>query len=310
MDENLLTPTNPGEDGNPPLPPLGNTEPGKSIQNQNVDKPGVFKAVDLQFKPNAVPVNSDIVDDISDIFRNPPQVNPQEPNADSSGVDTKNKELEKTKLAYSESSKEAIKLAEEKKQYEPFIPILDRMRKDPALIRYVDDYLKKGTTPTDMLASLGIDKETFEYEGSDIINPGSDSFKVLNAVIGNAIGQRFDTFTKENNINMKQMQDEQRFKSDLKMDDKAFAEFRTFANSKIKDFNYEDMHYLYTREEREKGIAKNAQDETLEQINRANAISFPQGQGISSTPQVNSEIDWYNSIFGNPLEKKEDSLII
>jgi len=183
------------------------------------------------------------------------------------------------------------------------------MRKDPALIRYVDDYLKKGTAPTDILASLGIDKETFEYEGSDIIKPESDSFKVLNAIIGNAIGQRFDTFTKENNINMKQMQDEQRFKTDLKMDDKAFAKFRTFANSKIKDFNYEDMYFLYNREEREKGIAKSAQDATLEQLNRANAMSFPQGQGISSTPQVNSEIDWYNRIFGNPLDKKEDSLI-
>ncbi len=308
MNENLLTPTNPGEDGNPLLPPLDSSEPGKSIQDQNVDKPGVFKAVDLQFKPNATPVNSDIVDDISDIFRNPPQVNPQK-NADSSDVDTKNEELEKTKLAYSESSKEAIKLAEEKKQYEPFIPILKRMREDPDLIRYVDDYLKKGTTPTDILASLDIDKETFVYEDGDIINPKSDSFKVLRAVIDGAIGQRFDTFTKENNINMKQMQDEQQFKTDLKMDDKAFSEFRTFANDKIKNFNYEDMYFLYNREDREKGIAKSAQEATLEQLNRANALSFPQGQGISSTPQVNSEIDWYNRIFGNPLDKKEDSLI-
>ena len=309
MNENLLTPTNPGEDGNPTLPSLDNSDPSKPIQNQDVNKPDMFKAVDLQFKPNATPVNSDIVDDISDIFRNPPQVNLQDKNADSSDVDTTNKELEKTKLAYSESSKEAIKLAEEKKQYEPFIPILERMRDDPKLIRYVDDYLKKGKAPTDILESLGLDKETFEYIDGDIINPNSDSFKVLNAVIGNAIGQRFDTFTKENNINMKQMQDEQRFKSDMKMDNKAFAEFRTFANSKIKDFNYEDMYYLYNREEREKGIAKSAQDATLEQIQRANNISFPQGQGIQSTPQVNSEIDWYNRIFGNPLDKKEDSII-
>lgn len=290
------------------LPQLDNSDPSNPVQNQNVDNQGVFKAVDLQFKPNANPVTSDIVDDISDIFKDPPQVNPQK-NADSSGVDAIKKELEETKLAYSESSKEGIQLAEKFKKYEPVLPILDRMREDPKLIRYVDDYLKKGETPTDILESLGLDKETFVYEDGDIINPKSDSFKVLNAVIGNAIGQRFDTFTKENNINMKQMQDEQRFKSDMKMDNKAFAEFRTFANSKIKDFNYDDMYFLYNREEREKGIAKSAQDATLEQLNRANKLSIPQGRGIQSTPQVNGEFDWFQRMFGNPLEKKEDSLI-
>ncbi len=288
------------------LPPLDNVDLTKSIQPQNVNQPSILKTVDLQFKSNRVPVNNDIVDDISDLFKNPPQVNPQK--ADSSVVDDKtNKKLEKTELAYKESSAEAIRLATERKRYEPFIPILEKMRQDPKLVQYVDGYLEKGAVPPNIVEQLGLD-EDFEYKGADLVNPNSDSYRVNKAIVDNAVAEQFAVFTKENNISMKQMKDEQAFKTEMKMSTKDFKKFSEFANSKVRNLGYADMYDLYTKKERETGIAKSAQDATLQQLQRAEQLAYPQGKGIPTNPQVNSEMDWMTKIFGNLLEKKEDSL--
>jgi hypothetical protein len=317
MDENLFQPTNPGEDGNPPAPPLETSEPGKSVQNQPIENSGIFKSVDLQFQPQAnAPVNTDVVQDISDIFNNPPAVNPQDPNinqpnkADSKAdVDVQEK-LDKTDKAYRESSAEAIRLATEQKAYAPFIPLLEKMRKDPDLVRYVDDYLKGGGMPKNVLEQLGL-PEDFKYNTDEMIDGKSDSFRVLSKIIDNALATRFDAFAKQNNINFQRMNDESRFRTEMKMTEDDWKDYSTFANDKIKNFSYEDMFYLWKREDREKQLIANAQTDTMQQMQRANNIAFPQGTGIVPMPDTaNKEFDWYKSIFGDPLAQQQDDIAI
>lgn len=288
------------------LPDMTNIDPSDNPnQNQDTTPDGVLKAVDQQFDDS----NNGKIEDISDIFTSPPKVNQPEKSADPTELDKIQQELEKTEKAYSESSKDGIKMATERNRYAPFIPLLEKMRQDPNLVAYVDDYLKTGGAPKNVVEKLGL-PEDFVYDADEALkDPNSDSAKAQKSIIDTAIDSRFDAFKKEQRFNLKRATEEQQFRNEMKFDDKQWKDFSTYANDKIKSFTYEDMHYLYNREEREKNIAKTASKETLAQLDRAKQLSFPAGQGIVPMPDVSDEFKWFSKHFGDPRQKQDDVLI-
>lgn len=288
------------------LPDMTNIDPSDNpTPSQDVTPDGVLKAVDQQFDDS----KNGKIEDISDIFNSPPKVNQPEKSVDPTELDKIQQKLEETEKAYGESSKDGLKMATERNRYAPFIPLLEKMRQDPNLVAYVDDYLKTGGAPKSVVEKLGL-PEDFVYDGDEMIkDPNSDSAKALKEVIDTAIGSRFDTFKQEQKINLKRATEEQQFRNEMKFDDKQWKSFSTYANDKIKNFTYEDMHYLFNREEREKNIANTASKETLAQLDRAKQLSFPTGQGIVPMPDVNDEFQWFAKLFGDPRQKQDDVLI-
>ena len=95
------------------------------------------------------------------------------------------------KKRYADSSREAVKLAEQYKSVEPFVPVLEAMKNDSGLVEHVRDYLVNGGQPSKSIqSSLGLDEDFIYNEQEAMSDPGSDSAKLMNAHVDKIVQQR------------------------------------------------------------------------------------------------------------------------
>ena len=89
-------------------------------------------------------------------------------------------ELERMKKRYSDSSREAQKMASQLNQLKPFVPVLDAIKNDKGLVNHIKGYYENGKK-VDLKAGL---PEDFEFDIDSAINDtASDSRKVLDKLI-------------------------------------------------------------------------------------------------------------------------------
>jgi len=102
-------------------------------------------------------------------------------------------DAETLKKRYAASSTEAKKLAAERKELEPYMPILEAMKTDPNLISHVRSYFEGGgLTPKSITEQLNLDAD-FEINMQEAVSdPNSDSAKVLDATVDNLVTQRLN----------------------------------------------------------------------------------------------------------------------
>jgi hypothetical protein len=182
------------------------------------------------------------------------------------------KDLERLSKSYSDSSREAQRLAQENKQlkqYEEYIPILDEMRRDPDLVNHVSNYLE-GNNETERVATrLGLAEDFIYDEREAMDNPKSDSAKVLKTVVGDVVKENLarerERIRKEvDRVRMQDTFDRQRasvaekYNLSLKDTDELDGWAKNHA------LNYEDIYWLKNRDSRDQEIARNAVDEVRE----------------------------------------------
>jgi archaellum component FlaC len=190
----------------------------------------------------------------------------------SSEVEGIKKDLERLSKSYSDSSREAKKLAEENKdlkQYEEYIPILDEMRRDPDLVQHVSNYLE-GNDETEKVATrLGFGDDFIYDEREAMDNPKSDSAKVLKTVVGDVVKENLARERERIRVEVERarMQDSLNRQRDnvaekYNLSLKDIEELDEFA--KDHTLSYDDIYWLKNRDARDQEIARGAVDEVRE----------------------------------------------
>ena len=157
-------------------------------------------------------------------------------------------DVETLKKRYADSSKEGQRLNTRLKELEPYLPILDEMRKDPNLVSHVRGYFEGGgQTPKSMSERLNLG-EDFIFDPDDAVTkPDSDSAKVLNATIDGVVQTRLkNEFSKQSQQNRVDNEIKE-FRSKYEMTDEQWAEFQEYAENKV--LSLEDIFLLKNKGE-------------------------------------------------------------
>ena len=92
---------------------------------------------------------------------------------------------------YKDSSKSAVNMAGRLKELEPFVPVLEAMKRDSGLVEHVRDYLTKGGKPADTIQKkLGLEEDFIFDAHAAMSNPDSVSSKVMGAHVDGLVQQR------------------------------------------------------------------------------------------------------------------------
>ena len=200
---------------------------------------------------------------------------------------------------YSDSSSEAKRLNNRLSELEPYVPVLDAMKKDPNLVTHVRDYFEGGgSTPKKVTEKLGLDDD-FIFDADDAVsNTDSDSAKVLQATIDGVVNQRLGNYAKEQESQTKRVGAEKEFRAKHEMSDDKWQNFVKFANSR--SLSLDDIYYLMNRQSRDKNVAQSTRQDMAEQMKRVR--QKPQSAssigGAVRNEQPSQEDQVFNAILG------------
>jgi len=199
------------------------------------------------------------------------------------------------KKRYEDSSREAVRLSEQYKNVEPFVPVLEAMKNDSGLVDHVRDYLKNGGKPAQSVQEqLGLG-EDFVFDANDITDPDSDSAKVMNAHVDSMVKQRVGqmlTVEKQRAQGIQQAQarvsEEKAFMDKHKMSETDFNAFKEKAQKHV--MTLDDVNYLLNRNQNNTNVANSTKADMLNQMK--NVRDMPtSASGANSQGQKRSESD-------------------
>ena len=168
---------------------------------------------------------------------------------------------------YSDSSSEAKRLNSRLGELEPYVPVLDAMRKDPNLVTHVRDYFEGGgSTPKKVTERLGLDDDFIFDADEAVSNTDSDSAKVLQATIDGVVNQRLQKHQVEQENQSKRLSTEAEFRQKHELNDEQWKDLVDYANSRT--LSLDDIYYLKNRENRDKNVADSARKDMSEQMKR------------------------------------------
>jgi hypothetical protein len=216
------------------------------------------------------------------------------------------------KKRYSDSSKEAVRLSEQYKEVEPFVPVLEAMKNDSGLVDHVRDYLEKGGTPaTTIKEQLNLD-ENFMYDANEAVSePDSDSAKVMNAhvdsIVQQRIGQVLDSEKeKAHEVRESQIQkdNENTFKEKYNMDNAQFGSMMEAA--KDHTISLEDIYHVLNKDRNAANVRNSTQEDMMSQMRNVRSMPTSQSATNSVDGDKTTEEQLFDSIFGQTAA--EDSL--
>ena len=199
------------------------------------------------------------------------------------------------KKRYEDSSREAVRLSEQYKSVEPFVPVLEAMKNDSGLVDHVRDYLKNGGKPAKSVQEqLGLD-EDFVFDANDITDPDSDSAKVMNAHVDTMVQQRVGQMLNVEKQRAQQIQqaqarisEEKAFMQKHNMSETDFNSFKEKAQQHV--MTLDDVNYLLNRNQNNTNVANSTKNEMLNQMK--NVRNMPtSASGANSQGQQRSESD-------------------
>ena len=197
------------------------------------------------------------------------------------------------KKRYEDSSREAVKLSEQYRNVEPFVPVLEAMKNDSGLVDHVRDYLKNGGKPAQSVQErLGLD-EDFVFDANDITDPDSDSAKVMNAHVDSMVQQRVGQMLnveKQRAQKIQQSQarvaEERAFMQKNNMSEDQFNSFKEQAQQHV--MTLDDVNYLLNRNQNNTNVANSTKADMLNQMK--NVRNMPtSASGANSQGQQRSE---------------------
>tara|TARA_R110002020_G_scaffold130974_1_gene292847 strand:+ start:5565 stop:6479 length:915 start_codon:yes stop_codon:yes gene_type:complete len=208
------------------------------------------------------------------------------------------------KKRYSDSSKEAIRLSEQYKEVEPFVPVLKAMKDDSGLVDHVRDYFESGGKASQTIQQkLELD-EDFMFDANDAVSePDSDSAKVMNAHVDSIVQQRIGqvlegeknkAMTAKKNQHKKEEESAFREKTGMSEED-----FNTMvAEAKNHKLTLDDIYYVLNRDKNATAVRNSTQREMLEQMQNVRNMPTSNSQANNIGETRNTEEQLFDSIFG------------
>ena len=200
------------------------------------------------------------------------------------------------KKRYEDSSREAVRLTEQYKTVEPFVPVLEAMKNDSGLVDHVRDYLVNGGKPAKSIQEkLELDEDFVFDQQEAMTDPDSDSAKLMNAHVDGVVQGRVNQMLKDEKGRAQEIQqakardtEEQSFKEKHKMSDKEFETFKEKAQKHI--MTLDDVNYLINRDANNTNVANSAKKDMLSQMK--NVRNMPtSASGANSQDPGRSESD-------------------
>lgn len=213
------------------------------------------------------------------------------------------------KKRYSDSSKEAIRLAEQYKDVEPFVPVLEAMKNDSGLVDHVRDYLENGGSPAKTIQEkLDLD-EDFMYDANEAVaDPESDSAKLMNAHVDSIVQQRIEQVVnteKEKAVAVKDSQtqkdSENKFRKEYNMGEEEFNSM--LEQAKTHTISLEDIYYVLNKDKNAANVRNSTQQEMLSQMKNVRNMPTSNSQANNVGDSRTTEEQLFESIFGDTTEE-------
>jgi transcriptional regulator with PAS, ATPase and Fis domain len=216
------------------------------------------------------------------------------------------------KKRYQDSSREAVKLRDQYKEVEPFVPVLEAMKNDSGLVEHVREYLVNGgNTPKSIQEELKLD-EDFIFDSQDAMSdPDSDSAKVLNAQVDKVVQKRVGqivTAEKQNaqkaQIEAQRRAQENDFKEKRGMTDEQFNSFKERAKGHI--LTLDDIDYLLNRDQANANVVQSTKNDMLNQMKNVRNIPTSASGANSQAEEKTPDNAIFDGILG--LDGELDNL--
>jgi len=244
-------------------------------------------------------VNGGIIDETTEVTQQDMSGSEQVTH-DTHNVGSENVELPTTggtdwKKRYEDSSREAVRLSEQYKDVEPFVPVLQAMKDDSGLVDHVRDYLKGGGKPEKSIQDhLGLG-EDFVFDANDITDQDSDSAKLMNAHVDRMVQGRVGQMIQAEKQRAQQVQqanarvtEEQAFRQKNGMSEEDFSSFKDKAQKHV--MTLDDVNYLLNRNQNNTNVANSTKQDMLNQMK--NVRNMPSSaSGANSQGQDRSQSD-------------------
>ena len=176
------------------------------------------------------------------------------------------------KKRYEDSSREAVRLSDQYKSVEPFVPVLEAMKNDSGLVDHVRNYLVSGGQPEKSIQEhLGLGEDFAFDQQEAMTDPDSDSAKLMNAHVDRMVQGRVGQMLQAEKQRSQQIQqanarttEEQAFRERHKMSDNDFETFKTKAQEHV--MTLDDVNYLLNRSQNNENVANSAKKDMLNQM--------------------------------------------
>ena len=282
---------------------VGNPETA-TVEEQQVENK-VFGSSDNFFEALEQDVNGTITDDSTEATRQAvgtEQVTQQETvGSDNVGWDDDGNPYKKR---YQDSSREAVKLREQYKDVEPFVPVLEAMKNDSGLVEHVREYLVNGgDTPKSIQEELKLD-EDFIFDSQDAMaDPDSDSAKVLNAQVDKVVQKRVGQIVAAEKQNATKVQveaqrraQENEFREKRGMTDEQFESFKERAKGHI--LTLDDIDYLLNRDQANANVVQSTKSDMLNQMKNVRNIPTSASGANSQAEEKTPDNALFDGILG------------
>ena len=176
------------------------------------------------------------------------------------------------KKRYEDSSREAVRLSDQYKDVEPFVPVLQAMKNDSGLVEHVRNYLVNGGEPEKSIQDhLGLGEDFMFDQQEAMTEPDSDSAKLMNAHVDRMVQGRVGQMIQAEKQRAQQVQqantrvtEEQSFREKNSMSDKDFETFKAKAQEHV--MTLDDVNYLLNRGQNNDNVANSVKKDMLTQM--------------------------------------------
>ena len=209
-------------------------------------------------------------------------------------------DLSNMKKRYSDSSREAQNLKAQLNELQPFIPVLDAMKKDSGLIQHVRNYFEDGgDVPGNVKEQLNLD-EDFEFDTDDMVSdPDSKSRKVFNTMVDGIVQKRANEILENEQSKAQDVQSKlalrQQAEEFKKRNGMTEDEFRGFIQESQQRFDgkalsFDDMYLLVNRGKHSQNVANATKSDMLKQMKNVRDIPVSQSSS-NNAGSVNNPND-------------------
>ena len=207
------------------------------------------------------------------------------------------------KKRYEDSSREAVRLSDQYREVEPFVPVLEAMKNDSGLVDHVRNYLVNGGKPEKSIQEhLGLE-EDFVFDANDITDPDSDSAKLMNAHVDRMVQGRVGQMLQAEKQRAQQVQqanarvtEEQSFRDKHKMSDQDFETFKAKAQEHV--MTLDDVNYLLNRGQNNENVANSAKKDMLNQMKNVRNMPTSASGANNQDPGRSESDDVFDAIKG------------
>ena len=208
------------------------------------------------------------------------------------------------KKRYEDSSREAVRLSEQYKDVEPFVPVLQAMKNDSGLVDHVRNYLVNGGEPEKSIQDhLGLGEDFMFDQQEAMTEPDSDSAKLMNAHVDRLVQGRVGQMIQAEKQRAQQVQqantrvtEEQAFREKNSMSDKDFETFKAKAQEHV--MTLDDVNYLLNRGQNNDNVANSVKKDMLTQMKNVRNMPTSASGANNQDPGRSESDDVFDAIKG------------